>query len=207
MGLSAPPCAAQLYDSLDAYPPRWHLDSSDCEARIDSHKHLADGGIDGRACEVVTMTASHGTEIVLAYPLEPIVPIDGLTANLAVMSARPGARIGFRVRFPYLRPDPAQRPVSVIVYGASYKNSGEFSTIGIGMIERPLRLKAMALRGEHGVEANLKDPYVDAVVVNAYSGAGVTSLRLDELRVDGIVSVSDVSRGAEPSTSEAAPAP
>ncbi len=192
--LSVPPLHAQLYDSLDAYPPRWHLDTSDCDARIVSHKHLADGGVDGRACEVVTMTASNGTEVVLAYPIEPLVPIDGLTANLSVMSARPGARIGFRVRFPYLRPEPTRRPASVIVYGASYKNSGEFSSIGIGMIERPLRLKTMALRGEYGADANLKDPYVDAVVVNAYSGVGVTALRLDELRVDGIVSVSDVSR-------------
>ncbi|WP_442505831.1 hypothetical protein SH528x_004642 [Novipirellula sp. SH528] len=198
LALGVPPCHAQLYDSLDAYPPRWHLDTSDCDARIIAHKHLADGGIDGRACEVVTMTASHGTEVVLAYPIEPIVPIDGLTANVSVMSARPGARIGFRVRFPYLRPEPSRRPASVIVYGASYKNSGEFSSIGIGMIERPLRLKTMALRGEHGSDANLKDPYVDAVVVNAYSGTGVTALRLDELRVDGIVSVSDVSRAALP---------
>ncbi|WP_236622062.1 hypothetical protein [Novipirellula maiorica] len=198
LALSVPRVHAQLYDSLDAYPPRWHLDTSDCDARILTHQHLPDGGIDGRACEVVTLNATHGTEAVLAYPIEPIVPIDGLTANMAVMSARPGARIGFRVRFPYLRPEPSRRPASVIVYGASYNDSGQFATIGIGMIERPLRLKTMALRGEHGSDANLKDPYVDAVVVNAYSGVGVTALRLDELRVDGIVSVSDVSRATLP---------
>ncbi|GAA5509972.1 hypothetical protein [Novipirellula caenicola] len=198
LALSVPRGHAQLYDSLDAYPPRWHLDTSDCDARILTHQHLPDGGIDGRACEVVTLNATHGTEAVLAYPIEPIVPIDGLTANVAVMSARPGARIGFRVRFPYLRPEPSRRPASVIVYGASYNDSGQFATIGIGMIERPLRLKTMALRGEHGSDVNLKDPYVDAVVVNAYSGAGVTALRLDELRVDGIVSVSDVSRATVP---------
>ncbi|WP_372716834.1 hypothetical protein [Novipirellula sp.] len=198
LALSVPRCCAQLYDSLDAYPPRWQLDTSDCDARILTHKHLADGGIDGRACEVVTINATHGTEAVLAYPIEPIVPIDGLTANVAVMSARPGARIGFRVRFPYLRPEPSRRPASVIVYGASYNDSGQYATIGIGMIERPLRLKTMALRGEHGADVNLKDPYVDAVIVNAYSGVGVTALRLDELRVDGIVSVSDVSRATVP---------
>ncbi|WP_345324923.1 hypothetical protein [Novipirellula rosea] len=198
LALSVPRGHAQLYDSLDAYPPRWQLDTSDCDARILTHKHLADGGIDGRACEVVTINATHGTEAVLAYPIEPIVPIDGLTANVAVMSARPGARIGFRVRFPYLRPEPSRRPASVIVYGASYNDSGQFARIGIGMIERPLRLKTMALRGEHGADANLKDPYVDAVVVNAYSGVGVTALRLDELRVDGIVSVTDVSRATVP---------
>ena len=162
----------QLYDALDAHPPRWHLDSSDCEARLLSQKHLSDGGKDGRGCEVITFVASHGSEALLVYPIEPVQALDGLTANLSVMSARPGARIGLRVRFPYVKDKTTGRGISVVVYGASYSSAGQFASIGIGLIERALRLKSVAVRREYGARADLSDPYVDAIVVNAYCGLG-----------------------------------
>ncbi|QDT12425.1 hypothetical protein [Planctomycetes bacterium K23_9] len=179
--------AAQLYDGLDAHPPRWSLDTSDCDARVIEHKHLADGGIDRRACETLTFTAGHGTEAILVYPIEPIQAIDGLTARVSVMSASVGARIGFRIRYPYTRDAETRRPLSTIVYGAAYDDPGAFRSIGVGAIEKPLRLKTIAVRQQHGSKADLSDPYVDAVVINAFSGAGKSSLRIDELFVDSMI--------------------
>ncbi len=189
--LYASTALAQIYDSLDVHPPRWYLDTSDCEARVTSQGHLADGGISGGACESITFVAKHGTEALLVYPIEPVRPLDALTANVSVMSARRGASIGLRVRYPYLRDQETHRPVSVVVYGASYQSPGEFASIGIGAIERPLRMKNVTLRGEYGSTADLSDPYVDAIVINAYSGPGTGSLRMDELRVDGLIPVGD----------------
>ncbi|MFK8113397.1 MAG: hypothetical protein AB8B91_14430 [Rubripirellula sp.] len=182
---------AQIYDSLDVHPPRWHMETSDCDARVISQGHLADGGVNNGPCETITFTARHGTEAILLYPIEPVRPMDDLTANLSLMSARVGARIGVRVRYPYLRDPETRRPVSVILYGAGYDTPTEFRTVGIGLIERPLRMKNIALRTEHGPTANLKDPYVDGIVVNAYSGPGTTALRIDELHIDGLIPVSD----------------
>ncbi len=88
MSLSIPtPLQAQIYDSLDAYPPRWYLDTSDCDARVTSQEHMVDGGVDGGPCETITFTAGHGTEAILVYPIEPVRPLDELTANVSVMSA------------------------------------------------------------------------------------------------------------------------
>ncbi|MGB0761696.1 MAG: hypothetical protein ACPGPS_19265 [Rubripirellula sp.] len=80
--LFSTPAVAQLYDSLDAYPPRWHLQNSDCEARLTSQGHLADGGVNGGACENVTLMAGNGTEVLLVYPIEPVQPLDDLTATV-----------------------------------------------------------------------------------------------------------------------------
>lgn len=187
---------AQIYDSLDVHPPRWYLDTSDCDARVTAQGHLAEGGASGGACETITFVASHGTEALLVYPIEPVRPLDALTANLSVMSVRNGARIGLRVRYPYLRDPATGRPVAVIVYGASYESPGEFASIGVGRIERDLRMKNVALRGEYGSTSDLGDPYVDAVVVNAYSGPGTGSLRLDELRVDGLIPIDGIVTGS-----------
>lgn len=183
--------SAQIYDSLDAYPPRWHLESSDCEARMTSHGHLATGGVNAGACENIVFRSGNGTEALLVYPIEPVQPLDDLTANVSVMSAKSGAQIGFRIRYPYLNDPETGRPVSVVVYGTSYQSPSEFASIGIGAIERPLRLKSVAVRSEHGSEADLQDAYVDGVVINAYSGAGQSALRVDNLRVEGLIPVGE----------------
>lgn len=181
---------AQIHDSLDVHPPRWFLDNSDCEARVLSQGHLSDGGVDHGSCETITFKATHGTEAILVYPIEPVQPLDDLNATVSLMSAREGARIGLRVRYPYLRDEVTRRPISVILYGADYQSPGEFKTVGIGLIEKSLRLKNVALRNEHGATANLSDAYVDGIVINAYTGPGTTSLRIDELHVDGLIPMS-----------------
>ena len=181
---------AQLHDSLDAYPPRFFLDTSDCDARVIQHDSSVTGGVGGGACEMVTMVAASGTEAHLVYPIEPARPIDDLNAVIQVMSANEGATIGFRVRYPFLRDPETGRPVSVVVFGASYTSAGEFAPIGVGAIERAVQLKQVSLRSQYGPESDLQDAYVDAVVINAYGGPGTSAIRLDELRVDGMVPVS-----------------
>ncbi|QDT04318.1 hypothetical protein K227x_27080 [Rubripirellula lacrimiformis] len=184
------PASAQIFDGLDAYPPRWHLDSSDCQARVIDQDHIVDGGVDGGTCESITFVAANGTEALLVYPIQPVRPLNDLLAKVSVMSARAGAKIGFRIRYPYLRNPETGRPESVTVYGAEYTTPGEFATIGIGMIERALKLKHMAMRGEYGSQADLSDAFVDGIVINAYAGPGKTALRMDELSVDGLVDIS-----------------
>lgn len=182
---------AQIYDSLDAHPPRWRMEGNDCDARVTAQGHLADGGVTGGACETMTFVAGHGSEALLVYPIEPVRPLDDLIANVSVMSARPGATIGLRVRYPYVRDEESRRPAAVIVYGATYERSGEFASIGVGMIERPLRMKHVAMRRQYGSDADLSDAFIDGVVINAYSGPGKTALRIDELHVHGLVPVSE----------------
>ncbi len=183
------PCIArgQLYDGLDAYPPRWHLQTSDCDARVISQNHLVDGGLDGRACETVTFVAGHGTEAILVYPIEPIRPLDELTANVSVMSVKDGCRIGFRIRFPYHRDATHRHGITTYIFGTTYDRPGAYAPIGVGAIERELRMKTIALRREHGRDVDLRDPYVDAVALNVYCGPGKSSLRIDELHVDGMI--------------------
>ena len=184
---------ADLFDPLDAYPPRWSLAESDCEARITATENLPQGGARG-GCESITFSARHGTEAILIYPIEPVRALDDLVANVSVMSAKAGARVALRVRFPYLRDTQSRRPVSVLVYGATYDRPGRFQSIGIGSIERALRIKVANLRGSHGSDANLEDPYVDAIALNAYCGPGITNVRIDEVSLRGMVPVGDAGR-------------
>lgn len=185
---------AELFDSLDAYPPRWQLDTSDCNARIVDHANRSNGGVNNGGCETITFQAGVGSEAILIYPIEPVHPINDLVANVSIRSARGGARMGLRVRFPYFRDPQSRRPLSVIVYGATYQRAGKFDSLGVGNIERDLRIQLAKLRIKHGSEINLNDPYVDAIAINAYSGSGPTTLLIDEVRVRGMVSLGDHGR-------------
>ncbi|MEM6469585.1 MAG: hypothetical protein AAF802_08425 [Planctomycetota bacterium] len=184
IGTAAP---ADLFDMLDAYPPRWRLDTSDCEARVLSQVNEPTGGQDGGGCERITFDARLGSEAILVYPIEPAHPLDDLTARLSLMSAKRGSRIGLRVRFPYLRDTETRRPMAAIVYGATYDRAGKFQTVGVGNVERDVRVLTAKMRMEHGGQADLSDPYIDAVAINAYSGPGMTTVRIDSLSVEGMI--------------------
>ncbi|MDM4014586.1 hypothetical protein [Roseiconus lacunae] len=194
---------AEFYDRLDAFPPRWQLDTSDCDARFIEHKVLPSSGHDNGGCETITFRAALGSEAVIAYQIEPVHAIDDLNANVYVLSARRGARVGLRVRFPYQRDPETRRPLSTVLYGATYERPGKFQRLGVGKIESDLLVRIAKLRQQLGTEANLADPYVDAVAINAYSGAGLTTLRLDDLSVSGMVNVGEHARlsGVPPVTS------
>lgn len=182
-----PPLSAQLVDPLDAYPPRWRLAGSDCDARVVRQDHDPNGGLAGGGCETLTLRFGHGTRATLEYRLEPTRVINELTARVYVRSQQPGVTIGLRVRFPRLLDPETGQSLAVILPGASYRELGAWQQIGIGMIEQPLRLKTYALRQTHGPAADLGDPFVDAVVLNAYTGPGETTLGIDQLTVDGMV--------------------
>ncbi len=185
-------CAAQITDSLDTYPPRWHLATSDCQAEVIAHNNDPTGGVGDSGCETMTLANGHGTQAVLEYRIEPVRVIDELSARVFIRASKKGQRIGLRVRYPYLSDPRTRQAVSTIVFGAEYRDVGQWQKIGIGTIVAPLRLKAIALRQEYGSSANLDDAFVDAVVINCYTGVGRSQLSLDEVTVDGMVAVTSM---------------
>ncbi len=186
-----PQAVGQIVDSLDAYPPRWHLAGSDCGASVVQHLCDPAAGVAGSGCESVTLGSGIGSEAVLEYRIEPVRIIDELTARVHLRSNQRGQRVGMRVRFPYLLDPKTRTSASVIIYGADYREIGQWQMVGVGAIEKPLRLKLVALHREFGSGANLSDPFVDAVVINAYTGPGRTKLSIDNLSIDGVIPVAD----------------
>lgn len=187
----------QLVDPLDAYPPRWQLGYCDCEARIVNHANLPASGIGGSGCESITIDAGRGTQALLEYRIEPTRVIDELTARVFIKSSKAGQTIGLRVRFPLVIDPATGQSVSVTILGAKYREAGQWQMLGVGAIEKQLRLKSYALRRQYGTEANFGEAFVDAVVINAYTGPGDTTLLIDNLSIDSMVSVSSMREFAD----------
>ncbi len=189
----------QLVDPLDAYPPRWHLGFTDCQARVISHVNASTSGVGGSGCESISIRADNGTQAMLEYRIEPIRVIDELTARVFIKSSQTGQSVGLRVRFPLVIDPATGQSVSVTILGAKYKEAGRWQMLGVGAIEKQLRLKSYALRRQYGTDANFTESFVDAVVINAYTGPGDTTLLIDNLAIDSMVSVSSMREFADPS--------
>ncbi len=147
---------AQISDTLDSYPPRWSLVSSDCQAEMQTHSNLTAGGIQNSGCESISLRCRNGTQALLEYRIEPVHVIDELTATVHLRSNKSGQRVGLRVRFPYQLRSDGRESVSTIVYGTDYRDATHWQKLGIGAISSQLRLKTIALRSEYGPQANLK---------------------------------------------------
>jgi len=189
---------AQLVDPLDAYPPRWQLGYSDCEARVINHVNQPTSGVGGSGCESISIQAGRGTQAMLEYRIEPTRVIDELTARVFIKSSKTGQTIGLRVRFPLVIDAVTGQSVSVTILGAKYREAGQWQMVGVGAIEKQLRLKSYALRRQHGTEANFSEAFVDAVVINAYTGPGDTTILIDNLAIDAMVPVSSMREFADP---------
>lgn len=199
-----PHAAGQLFDPLEQLPVRWQLAENDCRARVVRHDLDANGGYDGQPCEAVTLSAGHGTHLLLEYRIDPSRVIDEFTANLWVRVAHDHARVGVRVRYPFLHDPQTRRPVSVIVYGSQHRRPGKWDRLAISQLPRRLREKESALRVEFGGQIDLREPFVDAIVVDVYNQAGVSTVRLDDLSVDYLVPVGITASASRPALLTAA---
>lgn len=195
----APPVTAQHFDALDRRPLRWRIADNDCRATLAEHRLDATGGHDGGACEQVTVRYGHGTRLFLEYRIEPSRVIDEFAASLHVRAARAGNRIGVRVRYPYVHNPETGRTVAVTLMGQATRDRGRWEKIGIANLGSQLREKEAALRVRFGRSVDLRAPFVDAVLVDIFQSAGVSTVRLDDLTIQGLVPVSSVAVAARPS--------
>lgn len=186
--------SGQLFDAFDRHPLRWHLGQHDCGASVIGHVIDPIGGVDRRPCEAVTVSAGHGTHLQLEYRLPPTRVIDELAGRLWFWSAQSGARMGFRVRYPYLLDPATGHSVTTVHWGAQpHRRPGQWDALGVGGLKKPLQQREIALRKQYDVSPNhtdaFRDAYVEAVVVDVYTGPGTSTVRLDDLRVEQMVPV------------------
>lgn len=188
--------AGPLIDPLDGQPLRWRMVDADCPAEIRAQWLDANGGMDQRPCEALTLVAGNGTRVELEYRIPPSRVIDDVKATVAVKSIRSGPRVGLRICYPRII-DPASRsPKTAIIWGDAHGGRDRWEMLSVSPLSTQRQVVEMALREQIGPNADTRDMYIEAIVINAYAGAGAYTLRLDELRVDGLVAM-DVTGRAE----------
>lgn len=187
--LSATSASAQMRDSFEGGNPRWQLVESDCSAQVANQEISPSLPQAGQTCESLEMICTNGTYAYLALPLEPCKAIDELSPSIWVQCSSSRIRLGVSVIFPNAVHPTTGGRLQTILWGSIYDAAGNWQRLEVKNCEALLAEELLSLRQKFG---NLNDEgaYIDAVVLNTYTGPGRYRVLIDELTVPGLIPIS-----------------
>ncbi len=182
-----PGVLADHRDSFESVEPTWRLADADCGARIAAHRRDFQTFHTGQASEGLRLVASQGTYAYLVQEVPQSRVIAEWTAALWVKADRTGLQLLARVVLPRSRDPQTGGPMTVLLRGDVYDRTGMWQQLAIREADQLLERQVRVLRSQFGPDVDAREAYVDLMVVNAYAGAGVTNLWIDDLELLGQV--------------------
>ena len=192
-------CLGQIRDSFDGRAGKWDWGRNDSGARFTMQERLVSGGHDGGPCQAIQFQAGSGTRAELVYKIQPTELIHEFNASVWYWAAKPGAQISVRIRFPYAIDPRTGQLATGYIAGSTYRQSNKWDRLTIAGTSMPLGsasssslqskigVQQAVLRNALGRDIDLRQPYADAVVINAYTGPGNERVRIDDLRIDNAI--------------------
>jgi hypothetical protein len=172
---------AQMIDSFDEGRPRFALWKNDARAVL-TRPPRSEPGV-----ESLEIQMGQGSFVYLAYSIEPCGIIPELNGSMRIRSAERGYRMGFRVVFPHARHPATHEPLTEILLGTAHEGAGRWSTSTISDVVPKLEERQRFLRHRDGPDIDLRDPYIDAVILSVFGYPGISRIQIDDLMVDGMI--------------------
>lgn len=173
---------AQEFDPFDEPRQKFRLWYSDAKAQLSRIRQTEPG------VELIEASFEHGTKVYLTYAIEPCVVLEDLKASLRIFSAQSGLRVGFRVVFPRSAHPATHNPITEVLLGTPNEGGGRWSTSTITAVPAQFNERVQYLKTKFGAGVDLRDAYIDAVVLSVYSDPGTIKIKVDDLRIEGMVS-------------------
>lgn len=128
-------------------------------------------------------------EYVHYYYRTPIAPLsDDLSATVHVKSLRSGIQLKARVVLPKEKdPQNPDRLLTVLVPGDTYTDVQKWKQLAIGDVKKSLTNQLPSLTGRLGRAVDTTDAYIDHLVLNVFTGAGVSELWVDDLAIGPVL--------------------
>ncbi len=187
------------YEGFEGPETSWRLVGGDAQYRVDSHRRVAGEAHCGSGSEHWRITGNGGTSVYVGHQVGLPRVIDELTPTLWVKSDRTGLRLLARVVLPRAI-DPATRsPRTVLIYGSSYSQVGRWQQLRIQEVPKAVSGAARMLRLEAGPEIDVREAYIDEILLNIYGGPGVTNVWIDDLDIAGHVAAGPIYAGVSES--------
>ncbi|MCZ2343099.1 MAG: hypothetical protein LC104_15105 [Bacteroidales bacterium] len=121
-----------------------------------------------------------------AIPPAPVTP--RLNAGLWVKAYRPGIQLRARLVLPKERdPKNPDAPLTSILVGETYKNVRYWEPLNLGNAPELLRKHLPVLTARLGRAVDPTDAYIDRLILNVYTGPGITELWVDDLEVSPVL--------------------
>ena len=166
----------------------WTKGTTDTSFRELSHEITDKTAHAGQLCEHIQLNAEKGNYIYYDYPSSKAPLCEELSITLWVKANRPGVQLMARLVLPRERdPRNLDERLTALIPGSSYQTTGFWQRLDM---KRPAKL---ALAQQQLMQANLKrtvdftDAYIDRLVLQLYSGPGLTDVWIDDLEMSPVV--------------------
>ena len=197
-------CIAQYQQPFADGAPTWTRHETDCQiidrAWVQRRGKTLSGDFGADGAEQIQFQCGPGTRIMMAHPVTPAFIIPELTTSVRLRSNRPGVQLSLRVVLPHTPAPNGEGPMTTLVAGPELKTSGQWEVLEFGgdeSLTSQLQSELWMLRGKFGSQVTLRDAYVDRIVLNLYTGPGISSVEIDELQLNGIVEATRVSQNVK----------
>ncbi len=188
VALSVQPTWA-VHERFESAEVSWRLAQSDGSARLLVHQRDFTVAHSGQGSEHLRVSSTQATYVYLAHRVPPARIIDELIPSLWVKADRPGVRLMLRVVLPRAK-DREGKTLTVMLDGDFYTQPGAWQRLQVRDVKRLLQAEARIWRKEleQVDKVDEGEAYIDHVVLNAYTGPGVTEIWTDDLELDGYAS-------------------
>ncbi|MEQ1826684.1 MAG: hypothetical protein ABL921_12095, partial [Pirellula sp.] len=175
---------AQVYDSFDTTRPQFQVWYSDTRAQLLPVTKTEPG------VELIEVSNDNGSFAYLVYPIQPSAIIEDLTVSIRIRSPQNGIKVGFRIVFPRSTDPATHDPITEVVLGTPTDGGGRWSTSSLNHVVSLYESRVRFLRAKYGPNVDLRDAYVDGVILSVYSPRGTFKMQVDDLQVLGMIAPS-----------------
>lgn len=195
--------AAQFSEPFDAGIATFKRHQSDCAIDLASWCQSRDAETEGTTgadtettFERIQFRCGSGTNVFVSHEVPHAYIIPELKPVVRMKSTRAGAQIQVRIVLPNTLAPDASGPMTTTLHGEKYSATGQWQAIGFRGgdfdLAELLKKELWFLRRKYGSHVDAKEAYIDRVVINLYSGPGDHDVQIDNLEVNGMVPVKQV---------------
>jgi hypothetical protein len=174
-------------EDFEGLAASWKAAGADTRYQLVAHDRVREQPHRGEYCERVTLSAGTGSFIHLRHDVAPARVIEELRPSVWVKSDRPGAQILVRVVLPRTKDPRTREPVTFLLRGSGYTLVGQWQQLSIDDLAKQFQRELRVVRAGPAERIDAAEAMVDAVLLNVYTGRGVSNIWIDSLEVSGVI--------------------
>ncbi|MBI3410293.1 MAG: hypothetical protein HY040_18295 [Planctomycetes bacterium] len=182
---NGPASAQQVHrNGFDGMQPAWVKGGFDAPFQESAHATTDVGPHDGQRCEYIQLDAKDGNYIHYQYAVGKAPIAEELSGSLWIKSNRPGIQFMARIVLPNERdPNNLENRLTTFIRAGAYDKPGRWQRLDLGRPVQLAKQQQQLMQAQLKRPVNFQDAYVDALVLNVYSGPGPTEVWIDDLEI------------------------
>jgi hypothetical protein len=179
---------AGLHEGFETPEPTWKDSGGDTRYRFERHERTQLGARSGNACEFFDVVAGPGgTHIYVSHDIGRAPVLAELRPSVWVRSDRPGIQLFAEVIFPRVIDPKTKEPLSTLIAGGKSGQVGVWEHLKMEDMPKAVDRQTRFLRAKLGRDVDIREAYVDRLLLNIYSGPARSQIWIDDLDVAGFV--------------------